>query len=208
MTKKYRLAKSLLEDGHVDAALVVLKASPEPYRIRQEKAYFPTEQDVLDAVKDLQHTHPQGADNDEITEHIIMAHKLVPDYDHMNLGLINRKAFNKVLRTLKDRGEIVRGRGNNPRWKLKKKPKVKGISFIKSDTDTYTVFVQGFEIGELVRDFEEVGLMRPFTKEYFWRWMGGGVWGAPVEIPASKKRFDLAGAKRWLKSEVKKRLPR
>jgi hypothetical protein len=163
-------------------------------------SYQPTEDEVLKAIEKTQSGDRRGASND------VVKGQIARDRNLKHGGEVDNRAFVKTLKDLKVRGEIVRARGSMPYWKVKKKPKATGISFVKAE-DGYEVHVGGKQIGFIERDESyEIQVLRKVGKVE-WIWRNDADRDAPVTIPVETKTFDDFGkAKAWVRAEVKKRL--
>jgi len=157
--------------------------------------YTPTDQEVLEAVA-ATHTrsrggaHPQGIED-----------YLRETYGHRALTI---RAVKESLKRLRQQGEIF-STGNG--CKLKKKPKRKGVAFVKEDSETYSVFVDGVDVGMLIREqsAEWVGASREASREYSWYWEESVPEDFPLQLPGQSRTFRyLNELKLWVKAKVKK----
>lgn len=154
--------------------------------------YVPSEEEILDAVKATQSSSRRGTHSGKVV-----------DYIEKKTG---KRALGRAVH--KQMYQMINVRNGKPadlthdrqHFKLRKRPKNTGVSFIKSGHYTYDVSLDGSEIGVLERvDLTKITGLVGQKKEYGW------FWNSDLDELVNKKNFDtFAKAKAWIKAKAKK----
>lgn len=163
----------------------------------------PTPDDIVEAVKALAKGRAKKASWSDVLDHL--AATLQAKHPDKRVVVPPTK-FNGALDDASRQVPVkVRKQG---RWiyVVEKPAGKKGLVFVKEDAESYSVYLDGKEVGSLLRQEAHGGYVtgssRQSKTEYSWDWEPDA--GVPANVPGYKGGFDNVNeAKRWLKARVK-----